>query len=160
MKRGVIWPDHITTSSSKTVGHCLQLMPIGKEQANLKYWDCINKLKQQSYGASLKGLLEEILEKAMTTHSSILAWRIPVTEEPGGLPSMGSVQSWTWLKRLSSSNSRGNTVESSDKKNKTSSNLLLNAFRLLNNLMIQLRKSCSKMSWKKLETVFQFWVVQ
>ena len=30
-----------------------------------------------------------VLEKAMATHSSILAWRIPGTEEPGGLPSMG-----------------------------------------------------------------------
>ena len=30
------------------------------------------------------------LEKGMATHSSILAWRIPGTEEPGGLPSMGS----------------------------------------------------------------------
>ena len=30
------------------------------------------------------------LEKEMVTHSSILAWRIPGTEEPGGLPSMGS----------------------------------------------------------------------
>ena len=30
------------------------------------------------------------LEKAMATHSSILAWRIPWTEEPGGLQSMGS----------------------------------------------------------------------
>ena len=30
------------------------------------------------------------LEKAMATHSSVLAWRIPGTEEPGGLPSMGS----------------------------------------------------------------------
>ena len=30
------------------------------------------------------------LEKAMATHSSTLAWRIPWTEEPGGLPSMGS----------------------------------------------------------------------
>ena len=30
------------------------------------------------------------LEKAMATHSSILAWRIPGTGEPGGLPSMGS----------------------------------------------------------------------
>ena len=30
------------------------------------------------------------LEKEMTTHSSVLAWRIPGTEEPGGLPSMGS----------------------------------------------------------------------
>ena len=31
-----------------------------------------------------------ILEKKMATHSSILAWRIPWTEEPGGLQSMGS----------------------------------------------------------------------
>ena len=30
------------------------------------------------------------LEKEMATHSSILAWRIPGTEEPGGLPPMGS----------------------------------------------------------------------
>ena len=29
------------------------------------------------------------LEKEMATHSSILAWRIPRTEEPSGLPSMG-----------------------------------------------------------------------
>ena len=30
------------------------------------------------------------LEKEVATHSSVLAWRIPGTEEPGGLPSMGS----------------------------------------------------------------------
>ena len=30
------------------------------------------------------------LEKEMATHSSVLAWRNPGTEEPGGLPSMGS----------------------------------------------------------------------
>ena len=30
------------------------------------------------------------LEKEMATHSSVLDWRIPGTEEPGGLPSMGS----------------------------------------------------------------------
>ena len=30
------------------------------------------------------------LEKGMATHSSILAWKIPLTEEPGGLQSMGS----------------------------------------------------------------------
>ena len=29
------------------------------------------------------------LEKEMATHSSVLAWRIPATGEPGGLPSMG-----------------------------------------------------------------------
>ena len=31
--------------------------------------------------------MEDPLEKGMTTHSSILAWRIPWTEEPGGLKS-------------------------------------------------------------------------
>ena len=43
------------------------------------------------------------LEKEMATHSSVLAWRIPGAREPSGLPSMGSAQSLTRLKRLSSS---------------------------------------------------------
>ena len=33
---------------------------------------------------------EDPLEEEMTAHSSVLAWRIPWTEEPGGLQSMGS----------------------------------------------------------------------
>ena len=37
------------------------------------------------------------LEKGTATHSSILAWRIPWTEEPGGLQSMGVPKSWTRL---------------------------------------------------------------
>ena len=45
------------------------------------------------------------LEKEMTTHPSILAWRIPWTEEPGRLQSMGSQKSQTRLKPLSSSSS-------------------------------------------------------
>ena len=40
--------------------------------------------------------LEDPLEKGMATHSSILAWRIPWTEEPGGLQFMG-LQSRTQL---------------------------------------------------------------
>ena len=40
------------------------------------------------------------VEKGMATHSSILAWRIPGTEEPGGLQSMGSQRvrhkEWNW----------------------------------------------------------------
>jgi len=32
----------------------------------------------------------DALEKEMATHSSVLAWRIPGTGEPGGLPSLGS----------------------------------------------------------------------
>ena len=38
---------------------------------------------------------ENPLEKEMTTHSSILAWRSPWTEEPGGLQSMGLQESDT-----------------------------------------------------------------
>ena len=36
---------------------------------------------------------EDPLEKGMATHSSILAWRIPWTDEPGGLQSMGLQES-------------------------------------------------------------------
>ena len=32
---------------------------------------------------------EDLQEKGMATHSSILAWKTPWTEEPGGLPSLG-----------------------------------------------------------------------
>ena len=39
---------------------------------------------------------EDPLEEGIATHSSILAWRIPWTGEPGGLQSVGS-QSWTRL---------------------------------------------------------------
>ena len=38
---------------------------------------------------------EDSLEKGMVTHSSILAWRIPWTEEAGGLQSMESQKGWT-----------------------------------------------------------------
>ena len=38
---------------------------------------------------------EDSLRKDMATHSSILAWRIPQTEELGGLQSMGVAKSWT-----------------------------------------------------------------
>ena len=40
---------------------------------------------------------EDPLEKEMATHSSILAWEIPWTEEPGGLQSLGSKKSQTQL---------------------------------------------------------------
>ena len=49
---------------------------------------------------------EDPLEKEMATYSSILGWRIPWTEEPGGLQSMGLQKSWTRLKRLSTQDSK------------------------------------------------------
>ena len=42
---------------------------------------------RETWIRSLDG--EDPLEKEMATHSSILAWKIPWTEEPGGLQSMG-----------------------------------------------------------------------
>ena len=38
-----------------------------------------------------------LMNKRMATHSSILAWRIPRTEDPVGLQSMGLQRSWTQL---------------------------------------------------------------
>ena len=38
---------------------------------------------------------EDPLEEEMAAHSSILAWKIPWTEKPGGLQSMGLQKSWT-----------------------------------------------------------------
>ena len=46
---------------------------------------------QEIWVRSLGG--EDPLEKEMATHPSILAWRIPWTEEPGGLQSMRSQES-------------------------------------------------------------------
>ena len=45
---------------------------------------------------------EDPLEKEMATHSSILAWKIPWTEEPGRLQSMGSQKSQTRLSDFTS----------------------------------------------------------
>ena len=65
-----------------------------------------------SDGSALKNLLEtqetqethiqsldqeDLLEEEMATHSSILAWKIPWTEKPGGLQFKGSQKSQTWL---------------------------------------------------------------
>ena len=48
------------------------------------------KQEMQVQSLHLQRAGEDPLEKEMTTHSSILAWKIPWTEKPGGLQSMGS----------------------------------------------------------------------
>ena len=47
-----------------------------------------NPSAMQDTGVQAMGQ-EDPLEKGMATHSSILAWKIPWTEEPGGLQSLG-----------------------------------------------------------------------
>ena len=58
---------------------------------------------------------EDPLEQEMTTHSSFLVWRIPLTEEAGGLQSMGS-QSQTQLKELSTAHAEGLFIKTSKPK--------------------------------------------
>ena len=90
--------QHISTSFKMSILHtsnkCLVLkeFPRGSAVKNLP-------AKQESQVRSLGW--EDPLEEGMATHSSIRAWRIPWTEEPGGLQSMGSQKSWTRLKQLS-----------------------------------------------------------
>ena len=50
-------------------------------------WAAVHRVAQSQ--TRLKQLSMHALEKEMATHSSVLAWRIPGTEEPGGQPSMG-----------------------------------------------------------------------
>ena len=54
--------------------------------------DCGPEIKRRLVlGRKVMTNLDSILEKAMATHSSTLAWKIPWTEEPGRLQSMGSL---------------------------------------------------------------------
>ena len=53
----------------------------------------INILPANAGDLGLIKALEEPLEEEMATHSSVLAWKIPLTEEPGRLQSMGSQKS-------------------------------------------------------------------
>ena len=76
-------------------------MSMGEGSGNTLQYSCLeNPVDRGAWRAAvhrvaqsqtqLKQLSMHALEKKMATHSSILAWRIPGTEEPGGLPSMGS----------------------------------------------------------------------
>ena len=70
-KRPIVWQLVISTSTTSLVAHMVKHLPTTQET-----W-------VQSMG------LEDLLKKEMATHSSILAWKIPWTEEPIRLQSMG-----------------------------------------------------------------------
>ena len=55
-------------------------------------WGCLDRTRLSDFTFTFHF---HALEKAMASHPSVLAWRIPGTGEPGGLPSMGSHKSDT-----------------------------------------------------------------
>ena len=62
--------------------------PWGLKESDRTEWLHFHSLSGDSDGKD--SACSAGVEKEMATHSSVLAWRIPGTEEPGGLPSMGS----------------------------------------------------------------------
>ena len=58
---------------------------------SVKRFSTMQETRVQSLGQ------EDLLGKEMATHSSILAWKIPWMEEPGGLQVQGVTKSLTWL---------------------------------------------------------------
>ena len=65
------------------------------EASPVTQWERIQLPVQKTWVWSL--ICEDSLEKEIATHSSLLAWEILWTEQPGGLQSMGSQKSWTQL---------------------------------------------------------------
>ena len=72
------------TSAREGIGYPLQYSWASLVVQQVKNPPAMQETWVQSLGC------EDPLEKGMATHSSILTWRIPWTEEPGGLQSMGS----------------------------------------------------------------------
>ena len=83
IKEGVEWE----TATRNEAGYVTETVPL-RIKASLVA-QTVNKLPamQETWVQSLGG--EDHLEKDMATHSSLLAWRIPWTEDPGRLQSMG-----------------------------------------------------------------------
>ena len=73
----------ICKKSRDCFGYCTDGGFLGKAQ-QVKNPPAVQETQVQSLG------WEDPLEEGMATHSSLLAWRIPWTEEPGGLQSTGS----------------------------------------------------------------------
>ena len=87
-------------------GNCLKIMcALGEGNGNPLQYSCLgNLMNRGAWQATVHGVAKSqtrlsdftftfhfhALEKEMAIHSSVLAWRIPGTGEPGGLPSMGS----------------------------------------------------------------------
>ena len=77
---GIIFSEYMPSSGIAESYDSSKDFPVDSDNSLPTIWET----QIQSLG------WEDPLEKGMTTHSNILAWRIPGTEEPGGLQSVGS----------------------------------------------------------------------
>ena len=98
-----VWPQHKHSFASwaipkhAIISHlALPLISEIPDQSKVKvgnccsvFWSC-SSLLYTLWKPHLKFTTVSLPEKEMAPHSSVLAWRIPRTAEPGGLPSMGS----------------------------------------------------------------------
>ena len=89
------WPEKANLQQQIT--DCLGL-GVGEGNGTPLQYSCLeNPMDGRAWWAAVHGVASDTterlhfhaLEKEMATHSSVLAWRIPGTGEPGGLPSMG-----------------------------------------------------------------------
>ena len=76
-------------SPGEGVGNPLQYSCLENPVDGGAWWAAVHRVAQSR--TRLKRLsMHACIKKEMATHSSVLAWRIPGTGEPGGLPSLGS----------------------------------------------------------------------
>ena len=102
---------------------------IGAGNGNPLQYSCLeNPMGRGAWWAAVHGVAESwtrisdftftfhfhALEQEMATHSSVLAWRIPGTVEPGGLPSMGSHRVGHDWSDLAAASSSSNTIDTGD----------------------------------------------
>ena len=99
--RGSFWPrdrTHVSCTAGRFFTTWASREALITEVFSGKESSCQCKEMQKTWVRSLGW--EDPLEEKMVTYSSTLAWRIPWTEWPGRLQSMGSQKSWTWLSIL------------------------------------------------------------
>ena len=110
------WKSWLKTQHSKNEDHGIQshdLLQMGIVQTVTDFIFLGSKItadgdfshdirRRLLLGRKVMTNLDSILEKTMATHCSTLAWKIPWTEEPGGLQSMGSLRvGHDWVTSLS-----------------------------------------------------------
>ena len=89
--RSIIWA-YLESFSGEGNGTLLQYACLENSMDGGAWWAAVRGIAKSRIGLSDFTFTFHFhaLEKEMATHSSVLAWRIPGTGEPGGLPSMGS----------------------------------------------------------------------